>query len=686
MPKKTFEIGLTMAGAISAGAYTAGVVDFLLFALECWEKEKQNNTDANKVIPDHQAVISVISGASAGALTGALAFPLLASGFSRHHSDCTLPRLYDAWVRYPRFIEDPSIVNQALLNQNDLCDKAPARSVLDSSLLEHIVQKSFCHLPIKQPPKPYIAERLHLFFSHTNLRGVPYQVRFSGELDNGYPMTLHADRAHFMVLGLGSSATPSCWAESSRHIRLSIEHLHQLNQLGEKDPNWQHFAHAALVSGAFPIGLAAMHYPIPTLADYQQRRWPIDSGSTMYPLQPSLDENEHFNMSYTGVDGGMLDNEPFQLTRWALMKKPPKANARKDTKANPVDRAVIMIDPFPEQADFPEFDGDNSLFSIMKQLLPTLKNQARCKPDEAIAALDESVYSRYLIAPIRYKTDTTSDQRKEGEQPETHAIACGLAGGFGGFLAESFRHHDYQLGRRNCYRFLQRHFAMPEPYQVVANGYQGCTEQFRFTETDAANKATTFLPIIPLVGDAKKLPEVPEWPRISVSEVEQFADQAVKRYKALKNRLIDTSDSRITRWYLKFGLTFQDSSIRKLIFYTMLQDLLKRDQLNDWGNAAALTADERQVLAALATSKYHVRTAEVIAQDTKLPTEYVRHFLNQHNGVITGPKISYDGRTYCSYCLAERKLSRFKRLPLLRNINRFFVGGVSHDLATLNPP
>jgi hypothetical protein len=31
-----FEIGLVMAGAVSAGAYTAGVVDFLIQALDQW--------------------------------------------------------------------------------------------------------------------------------------------------------------------------------------------------------------------------------------------------------------------------------------------------------------------------------------------------------------------------------------------------------------------------------------------------------------------------------------------------------------------------------------------------------------------------------------------------------------------------------------------------------------------------
>ena len=36
----TFQIGLALAGAISAGAYTAGVLDFLFQALDEWERAR----------------------------------------------------------------------------------------------------------------------------------------------------------------------------------------------------------------------------------------------------------------------------------------------------------------------------------------------------------------------------------------------------------------------------------------------------------------------------------------------------------------------------------------------------------------------------------------------------------------------------------------------------------------------
>ena len=37
-----FQIGLAMSGAISAGAYTAGVFDFLIQALDEWEKARND--------------------------------------------------------------------------------------------------------------------------------------------------------------------------------------------------------------------------------------------------------------------------------------------------------------------------------------------------------------------------------------------------------------------------------------------------------------------------------------------------------------------------------------------------------------------------------------------------------------------------------------------------------------------
>ena len=81
-PKKVFQLGLTMAGAVSAGAYSAGVLDFLIEALDQWHKAKAGELPGVEAaqVPRHDVLLSVISGASAGGVTGALAMLAMSGG------------------------------------------------------------------------------------------------------------------------------------------------------------------------------------------------------------------------------------------------------------------------------------------------------------------------------------------------------------------------------------------------------------------------------------------------------------------------------------------------------------------------------------------------------------------------------------------------------------------------------
>jgi predicted acylesterase/phospholipase RssA len=64
--ENTYEIALVMAGAISAGAYTAGVVDYLLEALMHYQKVRKQFAEDHPGKSLHNVQIRVISGASAG--------------------------------------------------------------------------------------------------------------------------------------------------------------------------------------------------------------------------------------------------------------------------------------------------------------------------------------------------------------------------------------------------------------------------------------------------------------------------------------------------------------------------------------------------------------------------------------------------------------------------------------------
>ena len=110
-----FQIGLAMSGAVSAGAYTAGVFDFLIQALDEWERAR-TGPDAG-MIPDHKAGIKVMSGASAGAITAAIGAVALADADQKavefdtqregeQKIKCYLPKLYETWVVKPGLVAE----------------------------------------------------------------------------------------------------------------------------------------------------------------------------------------------------------------------------------------------------------------------------------------------------------------------------------------------------------------------------------------------------------------------------------------------------------------------------------------------------------------------------------------------------------------------------------------------------
>ena len=61
---RTFEIGLVMAGAISAGAYTAGAIDFLIQALDEWQTAKDGE---DPDCPRHNVTLRILAGAQRAA-------------------------------------------------------------------------------------------------------------------------------------------------------------------------------------------------------------------------------------------------------------------------------------------------------------------------------------------------------------------------------------------------------------------------------------------------------------------------------------------------------------------------------------------------------------------------------------------------------------------------------------------
>ncbi len=643
-----FQLGITMAGAISAGAYSGGVFDMLFEVLEAWQQAKDGGED----VPMHDVVVPVISGASAGSITGAIGLVALAdaqAGTLEHHPYkdvgavvTRLPRLYATWVTGPRFVASGK--GDALLGTVDL--EKGIYAALDTTILDRIAEAALAGFTTREPRK-YLASGFHLFVTASNIQGVPYEIRFdTGGGTEPYVMTCHADRVHFKVDGVGSARVTSAWADPDPAVPLDVASL-----VGNPAPHgkapWSHFINATVGSSAFPVGLRARPLPTVSAAELSARQWPITGrppGAGQFCLPTAQGWSAAAAIERRAVDGGVIDNEPFELARWTLMDNPPTSNKR---LPNVADRAVLMIDPFPSVTVPEPALPDDALMAVVGRFVPMLIDQVRFKLDAAVADLDPAVSSRFLISPRRYTPLPNNDWKLE-----KHSIACGLMGGFGGFLSEAMRAHDYQLGRLNAYRFLKMHFCFPLDNPVVRDGYATVRDAARFRGTDGPagpiEDGEPRFQMIPVTGKVAE-PDVPTWPRVSQQEVDDFVSAAGARAIALADKAAVSTLVATGVWVARqLGLR---SAVETFVRWTVMKELYLRNQFADLPPQidAALDDDGRRVLAAFAEPGYALRTPEGIAAALRLSVAVVDAWIAKLEPLVQR------GPVRGSWKLAERR-------------------------------
>lgn len=633
---KEFQIGLTMSGAISAGAYTAGVMDFLFEALEAWEKARATDEDGS--VPNHRVGVKVMSGASAGAITaaiGAIALvdeaaegSVIVGGIACRY---TLPRLYEAWVVRPTLdsgstnvrdflwlddlttrpaeLDDFSRTSTVALPSKS--DPIPVVSLLNSRLLDEIAGRAI-EVTNRREPRPYISRTLHLFLTLSNLRGVPWRVQFRG---GDYHMIAHGDRVHYALADFGSWPAHSPFAEADKQRPLAAASLVAGDRKAKQD--WRDYAVCALGSSAFPVGLAPRLIEAALPDEYDDRRYPDSDIEAIpelrpdWPAGPLTEKPFHF----TCADGGIIDNDPFEYARYSL--KETLTQEHIPASLGDVDRAVVMISPFPEQKpiraeDEPALD----IVSLFSSLMPSLIDQARFKPSELALAVRPNHGSRYLIGPHR---------EIDGKR-QRYGIASGLLGGFGGFVARPFRDHDYQLGRKNCRDFLASDFAVSESNEIVVS-WPPTVDRSQFVappSRDDPPGAPTCYQLIPLYGSAKDDITLPPWPRITQGDLDRLLARIGTRFDALAPKLVQQNVRGVLGMLL--GLVLQPG-IRNLpglvrdkvlafVRLTILGDLVRRDQIEGWelpDDLGGVTADDaRLVIAELLEPKYDERNVEGI--------------------------------------------------------------------------
>lgn len=558
---KTFEIGLVMGGTVSSGAYTAGVVDFLIEALDTWQLERKTGGAA---VPDWKVKIKVVTGTSGGGVTAALMGRALSYNFPAVRKSSTTSEqannpLYRIWV------EEVDIAK--MLDTSDLNRSQPVLSLLNATVLENCAgiiadfPTAFPNLQIITTPREFVENPLPCYLTLTNIRGIPYRIDMG---DDGLQQEYvnHADYVRISVFSQGQN--------SGYQVRPD-EFI-----VGATTPNtisWGQAVQYALGTSAFPIGFPLRSLSRPII-HYRYRA--IVTPNTENPvrhLEPNWTElalDPIFTAKgivadivpdeyhFAAADGGMTNNEPIELCRTALAGF-VQPNPRDGNKAY---RALILIDPFADKAALgPATQPD--ILQAFGPLLNAWKNQARYDSRDLMLAVDENVFSRYMITA-----------KREGELAGGKSIATACASAFGGFLDERFRRHDFLLGRKNCQDFLKNTFHLPVENPLVANWVKAYPDSpFIITEKGRVR-------LVPLYGQCAIPEQIEAYPTgLCKLDASEFQD----RLKSRIDQLIDKAKGQFSptgilpQLYLQPLIENSKDGLRKKI-----NDWLQAS-LNEWG-------------------------------------------------------------------------------------------------------
>lgn len=525
-PDGVFELGLVLGGTVSAGAYTAGALDFLLQALEAW----------NASSPRHKVVIRTAAGSSGGAVCAAI-LGVLSNRTVPHVGDGTnaLPAegadsgnpLWDLWIN--RF----DIRNLLATEDIDSGIDYDAGTGGRPHVAQHVPSLLNC-LPIDRagtalarfaaaaggPSLPYFATPFRIAVTIANVRGIPYKVSgvpTVGEF-SGAAFIQHDDFAWFAFPNGADSraALPT----GKREDEFWIEPARS----GSGFVGYQTLVDFATASGSMPVGLVARALSRPS-EHYHYRPvvrpvkdWPDgDTGAPVpgyrvdwpepdWTALPDAADNVY---AFTGVDGGTFNNDPVSLVHRGLaglVGHNPRGKS--DTR-----RALLMIDPLANKSDEIGKTG-RSLLSVVGHLVTTIVGGARYLTADMELFADEDVFSRFQMVPFRRDPDQPGTIDRVGEE----ALAGTSFYAAAGWCARAFRVHDYLLGRSNMQEYLRKELVLAGDNPLFGEWDLGMRQDFAMDEAGDRIRIDEHTPgnsyFLPIIPDRTGLqPAQPDWPK-----------------------------------------------------------------------------------------------------------------------------------------------------------------------------
>lgn len=531
-----FKICIAMAGAVSAGAFTGGVMDYLLETLDLWEKAKKKNRDLgidhpeyDFSVPMHDVEIDVISGASAGGISGSLTM-LNVVDENHQYVNKDNPfgknnRYYQSWVEMAD--DSKATTFEKMLETGDLKKNQKPDSLLNSQSIDAIAENALHIEKVREFP-PYISDSLDLILTTTNLRGINFKIDFGGNDKSGSVITSHAGFFRYKLAN--SKYTTGIPEGENLYYVLDLKNPKDMGYL--KD--------ATLSTAAFPIGLKSREVAISQKYVERYPKYLFGKRTGIYPL---IKEDTVYK--FNSIDGGLINNEPFAIALKVLKEKSAEEVIQDKY-------AVIMIDPFPNKDnEIEKTNPERDIISIAKGMFKALRNQVMFNQDGILDALELSDRTKFLIEPVRKTRVQGTLTRAKND------LASAPFSGFAGFIDKSFRHHDYYLGRLNCQTFLRYYFGMLEKdmgERLNVVPHAAAFDRFYFNEIQGDAASSKLFPIIPDMrvlqarsnesdkekyGIDAKL-DYPVYPTIRLDNFEKkYKKLMLRRIESVANGLLD---------------------------------------------------------------------------------------------------------------------------------------------------
>lgn len=572
----TFHLGLTMAGAVSAGAYTAGFIDYVFEALNEWEKAKKEQADnPASNIPMHNVVIDAIGGASAGGMVSMITALALCTGKIKPVQEVSNIKtgniLYDSWV----FLDDDDglydgsgkgkTTFEKMLTTDDIPSGKGAPSLLNSNAINNIAEKVFNELPVDAGPDKfpsYISDDLRILLTITSLRPIDYKIKFSKIkskfLDStpGHRISNHDIVAHFKMN----------YNETTDKGKSLPFHPHK--KTVDNPSNRDFLIKVTKATGAFPIGLAPRYFSSEFPTDYVHNSLK-ERKDFNAKMDIALDSDGKPSFEFTGVDGGTINNEPFDEVLKFLMVKYPKHDE------DAPKYGTVLIDPFPNFEDEKRDEEPNynksSILDVLGGLIPTILNQARNKQSDT--------YGSKLFKLMAWPRKLKPGGRAEVDYPP---LATGGIGGFGGFMDIEFRKHDFFLGRDNARNFLRGILFMEYDKDNPNNLFHGVTDEAikdfhkKVKQKDGSSKI--YMPLIPdiskLTGNTNPSHyTVKDFPKFNKLAFQKLEKPIKKRIKAILKAELK---GKMSGLLLLIGSGMLSKKITRWVMKTIEKDFKKR--------------------------------------------------------------------------------------------------------------